>query len=88
MVTMTEIPKLSSKLTDRLIATCPLGSADRGTAMSKTTGARLSEREIQAPAAAAAARAGAYAFVANGAQPQTKHFMWALRGPHPWSDPA
>ncbi|MET8180588.1 hypothetical protein [Streptomyces sp. NPDC005336] len=80
------------KMTDRsVVATCLLGSALPGTGMPGANEARLSERPIQAPAVAAAARAIAYAFAADGAgtgMTQQHHKTWALRRLEPWSYPA
>ncbi|MEU4891372.1 hypothetical protein AB0B12_02695 [Streptomyces sp. NPDC044780] len=80
------------KMADRsVVATCLLGAALPGTGMSGANEARLSERPIQAPAVAAAARAIAYAFAANGAESraqQQHHKTWAFRRLEPWSYPA
>jgi len=83
------------KMTDRsVLATCPLGSPLPGTGMPGANEARLSERSerpIQAPAVAAAARAFAYALAANGAGTRTTqqhHKKWAFRRLEPWSPPA
>jgi hypothetical protein len=92
------------KMTDRsVVATCPLGSALRGTglsgisAVSPASLASLpvregNERPTKAPEAAVAnVQAQAYAFAAAGAGAKTQttqhHLMWAFRGLEPWSDP-